>query len=356
MLNDGGHLDEAKKISVAVIGGGMVSKTHLLAIADSSDVLSLQGVFSRSEESRASLAADAENICGGGFTSYASLDDLCADPDIDFAIVLTPPNARLEITQKLAEAGKGILMEKPVERTLASAEKIVQICEDADVPLGIVFQHRVRAASKKLSTLISEGALGNLVLAEAAVPWWRDQSYYDEPGRGTYARDGGGVLISQAIHTMDLLLSLTGPVSEVMAMAHTTPLHAMESEDYVTASLRFENGAVGSLMASTAHYPGDAESISLHFENGVVHLQSGMLKVSWCDGREEVFGETASTGGGADPMAFTHEWHQDIILDFAKGLKEGRPPLVPGRTALQVHQLIEAIVASSKEKRVIALA
>lgn len=333
----------------------MVSKTHLLAIADLSDVLTLSGVYSRSEASRNALAAEAEQICGYSGTVYQSIDEICADAAVDFAIVLTPPNARLEITEELSATGKAILMEKPVERTASAAAEIVDVCEKADVALGIVFQHRVRAASEKLLELINEGKLGGLVLAEASVPWWRDQSYYDEPGRGTYARDGGGVLISQAIHTMDLLLSLTGPVSEVMAMAHTTPLHNMESEDYVTASLRFENGAVGALMASTAHYPGDAESITLHFEKAVAHLQSGVLKVQWRDGREEVFGETATTGGGADPMAFTHDWHKEIINDFVEALKDDRPPLVTGRTALKVHQLIEAIVASSNDKRAVAL-
>lgn len=333
----------------------MVSKTHLLAIADLKGTVRMGGVFSRSRESRETLAAEAEQLCGYPTQVYDSIDAICADESIDFVIVLTPPNARLEITQKLAGAGKSILMEKPVERTTAAAEEIVQICEAAGVKLGIVFQHRVRAASEKLAALIADGALGKLVLAEAAVPWWRDQDYYDEPGRGTYARDGGGVLISQAIHTMDLMLSLTGPVTEVMAMAHTTPLHAMESEDFVTASMRFTNGAVGSLMASTAHYPGDAESITLHFEKAVAHLQSGVLHLNWRDGRSEEIGETASTGGGADPMAFTHAWHQDIIDDFAKALQQDRNPLVTGRTALDVHRLIEAIVTSSTEKRAIAL-
>gem|GEM_PF-54652 len=351
----GGTLNDTTKTTVAVIGGGMVSKTHLLAIADLSDTLQLGGVYSRSSQSRNALAAEAEAICDTPCKVYDSIDAICVDEAIDFAILLTPPNARLDITQKLAAAGKAILMEKPVERTSDAAEQIVQTCEEADVTLGIVFQHRVRAASEKLAALIANGSLGKLVLAEASVPWWRDQSYYDEPGRGTYARDGGGVLISQAIHTMDLLLSLTGPVSEVMAMAHTTPLHQMESEDYVTASLRFANGAAGSLMASTAHFPGDAESIKLHFEKAVAHLQSGVLRLDWRDGRAEEFGETATTGGGADPMAFTHAWHQDIIDDFAKALQEDRDPLVTGRTALDVHRLIEAIVTSSTEKRAVAL-
>jgi len=181
-----------------------------------------------------------------------------------------------------------------------------------------------------------------LVIAEVCVPWWREQSYYDEPGRGTYERDGGGVLISQAIHTLDLMLSLTGPVSYVAAMAHTTSLHQMESEDYVSASMKFSSGAVGSLVASTAHYPGGAESITLHFSQCVAHLQSGVLTLTWRDGREEQFGETSTTGGGADPMAFTHTWHRSIIEDFSNAVRTGNKPCVTGREALQVHALIDA--------------
>lgn len=167
------------------------------------------------------------------------------------------------------------------------------------------------------------------------MPWWRAQSYYDEPGRGTLARDGGGVLISQAIHTIDLALSLTGPVARVQAMAATTRFHRMETEDYVSAGLRFKNGAVGSLVASTASFPGAAESILLHFDNASLRLASGLLHLDWRDGRQETFGGAAAgTGGGADPMAFTHEWHKGVFDDFADAISSGRPPVVTGEAAL----------------------
>jgi predicted dehydrogenase len=210
----------------------------------------------------------------------------------------------------------------------------------------------MRAASLKAADLVTSGALGGLGLAEITVPWWREQSYYDEPGRGSYARDGGGVLISQAIHTIDLALSLAGPVAQVQAMMATTRFHQMESEDFATAGLRFANGAVGSLVASTASFPGGAETISLHFDKASVHLGSGVLTVRWRDGREEQFGATATTGGGADPMAFTHEWHQAIIEDFADALIEERAPVASGRAALAAHHLIDAIARSASEGRI----
>ncbi|WP_422785503.1 Gfo/Idh/MocA family protein [Roseibium algae] len=325
----------------------MVAKSHLLSIKDLADEITLTGVLTSSEKSGRAFARQAADICGYQVEAYESLDALCADGKVDWVIVLTPPNARLEIVQSLAAAGKSILMEKPVERDLAAATRIVEICEAAGVRLGIVFQHRVREASRALAALIKGGALGQLAIAEVIVPWWREQAYYDEPGRGTYERDGGGVLISQAIHSIDLMLSLTGRVFEVQAMAHTTMLHGMESEDYVTAGLKFESGAVGSLIASTASFPGEAESITLHFTKCVTHLQSGELKVKWRDGREELFGASATTGGGADPMAFTHDWHKDVIADFNRNSDEGGTPLVSGREALDVHALIDALITSS---------
>ncbi|CAN0488636.1 unnamed protein product, partial [Phaeothamnion confervicola] len=194
---------------------------------------------------------------------------LAADPALDAVLLLTPPNARLDAVKLFAGAGKPILMEKPVERTTKVAEEIVGICERAGVALGIVFQHRLRPASQALKALLESGRLGRIGLVRLEVPWWRpQQGYYDVPGRGTLARDGGGVLISQAIHALDLMLSLLGSVDEVQAMAGTTSLHQMETEDFAAAGMRFRSGAFGSVMATTAAYPGDSETLAIHADKG----------------------------------------------------------------------------------------
>lgn len=335
-----------RPIGVALIGLGMVAPTHLSALKELEPRIRLHGVHARTEQSRRTFL---DTYAGAGsLTEYGSVEDVAADGRVDFAIVLTPPNARLDIVQTLADAGKHILMEKPVERSTAAASRIVATCEERDVLLGIVFQHRMRASSRELARLLQSGAPGDLAVAEIEVPWWREQSYYDEPGRGTYARDGGGVLISQAIHTLDLAMSLTGPVETVQAMAATSRLHRMEAEDFVSAGLTFANGAIGSLKASTASFPGGAESITLHCTRASMHLQSGELTVQWRDGRKDVIGETAGTGGGADPMAFTSDWHREIISDFATAVESGGLPAVSGREALKVHQLIDALCESSR--------
>lgn len=328
-------------LNCALIGTGMVAGTHVAAIK-ASDKVALKGVTARRPESAQAFAAEH------GVEAYSDVAAIAADPAIDFAIIVTPPNARLDLIEPLAKAGKPILLEKPVARDGKEAEQVVKLCEDAGVKLGIVFQHRMREASKKAAELVASGTLGALGIAEIKVPWWREQAYYDEPGRGTYARDGGGVLISQAIHTLDLALSLTGPVASVQAMTATSKFHTMESEDFATAGLRFANGAIGSLVASSASFPGGAETITLHFEKASLHLGSGVLTVSWRNDETETFGASATTGGGADPMAFTHEWHQGIIEDFCDAISENRDPVVTGRAALASHALIDAITASSK--------
>ena len=348
-------MEPPAQMNAVLIGLGMVAETHLSAIADLPGLVRLYGVYARNPESTTTFAATATQQCAYQVRGFESIEQICSDKAVDFAIVATPPNARVGIVQSLAAAHIPVLMEKPIERTSEQARIIVETCTRHDVACGVVFQHRARAASIKAAELIADGSLGKLVLVNATVPWWREQHYYDEPGRGSYERDGGGVLISQAIHTLDLMLSLTGRVTEVQAMCSTTALHQMESEDFVAAGLRFVNGAVGSLVASTASYPGDGESIALHYEHAVLLLHNGVLQINWRDGRAEQFGDVASTGGGADPMAFTSDWHRDIIADFAACLAQHREPIASGQQALRVHELIDALVESSRLKRAVSL-
>ena len=333
----------------ALIGLGMVSSTYADALPKI-DGLELKGVYARSPESR-----EAYLHAYPGPVAYDSIAAISDDPEIEFAILTTPPNARREIVETLAKTGKHILMEKPVERTLEAATELCEICDAHGVTLGIVLQHRARPSAIKMRELIESGTLGSLRMVEVSVPWWREQAYYDEPGRGTYERDGGGVMISQAIHTLDLMQSLTGPVIEVTAMTGTTGFHDMEAEDFVSAGLRFESGALGTLFTTTSAYPGRAEGITLHYANGSVELESNSLTVHHQNGETETHGASAATGAGADPMAFSSDWHRAIIEDFMDGLSNNRPPLVPGREALAVHRLIEALETSAKTRKTHAL-
>jgi len=337
------------KLGVGVIGTGMAAAPHAKALNDLRDHIDLRGVFSRNAEKCKTFASRFE------LPFIKNIEDLINDPKLDIIIILTPPNQRLKLVQQFSDAGIHILMEKPVERSSAKAKKIVNLCKEKNVKLGIVFQHRFRESSQKLKKLILSHSLGSIFTVQVQVPWWRDQSYYDEPGRGSYERDGGGVLISQAIHTLDLMLSLTGPVSEVQALSSTSQFHKMESEDFVAGGLKFKSGASGSIFASTSSFPGNAESITLNCEKASAHLQSGVLTIKWLDGRSEKFGETSGTGGGADPMAFPHDWHRDLIDNFVKSVQNNYNSLISGEEALNVHELIDALIESSNKGKLITI-
>ena len=337
------------KLGVGVIGTGMAAAPHAKALNDLRDHIDLRGVFSRNAEKCKTFALRFE------LPFIKNIEDLINDPKLDIIIILTPPNQRLKLVQQFSDAGKHILMEKPVERSSAKAKKIVNLCKEKNVKLGIVFQHRFRESSQKLKKLILSHSLGSIFTVQVQVPWWRDQSYYDEPGRGSYERDGGGVLISQAIHTLDLMLSLTGPVSEVQALSSTSQFHKMETEDFVAGGLKFKSGASGAIFASTSSFPGNAESITLNCEKASAHLQSGVLTINWLDGRMEKFGETSGTGGGVDPMAFPHDWHRDLIDDFVKSIQNNHNSSISGEEAINVHELIDALIESSDKGKLITI-
>jgi UDP-N-acetyl-2-amino-2-deoxyglucuronate dehydrogenase len=334
---------------IAVIGLGMAVTPHARSLLDLRERVEVAYAFSRSAARRNAFAERFD------FPTTGDLDRIVGDASVDAVMILTPPNTHLELVERFAGAGKHVLLEKPLERSTERALRLVEAAEAAGVKLGVVFQHRFREASEHLRELLQQGALGELAAINVISPWWRPQSYYDEPGRGTLARDGGGVLITQAIHTLDLLLSLTGPAAEVAAITGTTSLHRMDTEDFAGAGLRFANGAYGALMATTAEYPGFPERIELIGTRGTAILTAGVVTVHWQDGRAERFGEEQGTGGGADPMAFPHDAHRALLADFLDALDQDRDPRVTGREALRVHRFIEAVLQSSAERRAVAV-
>jgi predicted dehydrogenase len=328
---------------LAVVGLGMAVTPHAQSLRDLSARVDVAGAYSPTAERRASFAARFP------FPVTDDLDALAADPSIEAAMILTPPRTHLPLVERFAGAGKHVLLEKPLEADTARAEAVVAACERGGVMLGVVLQHRFRPAARALAARLRDGELGDVAAASVSVPWWRPQAYYDEPGRGTLARDGGGVLITQAIHTLDLFLSLTPRVAEVAAFAATTTLHRMETEDIACAALRFANGALGTLGATTASFPGFAERIEIVGTKGTAVLTAGKVDFWWHDGRRESLGEEATLGGGADPMAFANDAHRAVLTEFLDALDEERPPVNSGSAALLVHDVIDAVLQSSRD-------
>ena len=330
------------RLRLAVIGAGLGSAPHFQSLDDLAGEAELAWLFGRSAERLAAVHVPA------GAHKTTRLEDILEDDSVRAVLVLTPPNTHLDIVQRAARAGKHVLVEKPLEIDLRRATALVQACESAGVVLAVMLQHRLGEAAVALKALMDAGELGQLVSASASIRWWRPQGYYDEPGRGTLARDGGGVLITQAIHTLDLLLSLIGLPERVTGLATTSPVHRMEGEDTAAALLHYAGGAMAVVQATTAAYPGFAERIELNGTLGSATLESGALQVVFASGKRLALGARQGSGGGADPMAFNHAAHRTVLHDFICAVQSGMPPAVSGRSALGVQQLIESIMESSR--------
>jgi predicted dehydrogenase len=330
---------------VALIGLGMAVTPHAKSLVDlHADVL---WAMSPSASRRQGFATRFP------FPTTGEIDAVAADSRVEAVGILTPPNTHLELVEKFAKAGKHILLEKPLDITTARSEAIVAAGEKYGVTIAVMLQHRFKPAAEKLAALLKSGRLGKIVSCSTRIPWWRPQSYYDEPGRGTLARDGGGVLLTQGIHVLDLMLSLAavtaGPVTEVCGFATTTALHRMETEDYSAHAVRFANGALGVIEATTAAYPGDAERIEFLGTNGSAVLSGYGFAARFLDGSEDVFTPPpAAGGGGADPMAFPHDLHQAAWADFLAAIEENRAPRVSARESLKVHRLIDAMLQAGQ--------
>lgn len=337
---------------IALIGLGMAVLPHAKSLLDLASRAEVAAAFSPTPARREKFAAAFP-----AFPLAADLDPLLADPSIDAVAILTPPNTHLDLVARAAKAGKHILLEKPLDITTARAEALVAAAKDAGVTLGIVLQHRFRPAGERLAAILREGGLGSIVNCSTTIRLWRPQSYYDEPGRGTRARDGGGVLLTQGIHTLDLMLSLAGPVAEVTGYAVTSPVHRMQTEDMVAAAVRFANGALGVIDATTAAYPGFPERIDIVGEKGSASLSGSSLDVAWADGRREAISPDGSAGGtGANPMDFPHDWHRGVWTDFLDALDHRRPPRISGEEGLKVHRLIDALLAAGSSGKPVRVA
>lgn len=325
-------------IGVAIIGVANGFPPHARSLVDLAGRVRVVHAVARTTARLQPVADDY------GFPVTTDLSGALADPAVHAVLVLTPANTHLAMVEAAVAAGKHVLCEKPLEVTMARSEALVAACRSSGRRLGIVLQQRFRTGNRRLKALLDQGALGEVQAAWLTVPWWRPQSYYDEPGRGVLARDGGGVLITQAIHQIDLFRWLVGISSVQASQLRTTDVHRMETEDYAAALVRLGNGAPGTIIATTAAYPGSAGEIKVIGTRGSATLEGGSLSVAWHDGTRETFEDQGGSGSGVLHMNFAHDAHRDLWIDFLDAIEADRDPSIPGEEALATQRIIAAII------------
>jgi predicted dehydrogenase len=325
-------------IGVAIIGLGNALAPHAKALLELKDRVRVVHAVARNEAHQRKVTEQY------GFPADGDATVAINDPDVGAVIILTPTNAHLEIAEAAFAAGKHVLCEKPLDTTVERAERLVRAGRAADRRLSVMLQLRFRAASRRLKQVIESGVLGQVQAATMTVPWWRPQSYYDEPGRGVKTRDGGGVLMIQAIHALDLFRWCVGIRSVEAAITRTTSLHRMETEDYATALVRLDNGAPGTIVATVAAFPGGPEQIFVIGSKGTARMDGSNLRVTFLDGTEDVVTDAVGSGSGSGFMAFAHGPHKAVITDFLDSIEHGRDPAITGEEALATQRVIDAIV------------
>jgi predicted dehydrogenase len=289
-----------------------------------------------------------------GAEFVATSEELCRHPRVEFVDLCTLPDYRLKAVELCATAKKHILVQKPMATNLATASGMIEVANAAGIQLGVVSQHRFDDSTLFLADAFSKGRLGKLLQADAYVKWYRTPEYYARPGKGTWAVEGGGALITQAIHQIDLLLYLAGGVSEVFAYWQRGAAHAIESEDIISVVLHYASGATGVIQASTAFWPGYSERLEFHGTNGTAIVTGDRLTFWDVRNRDDgeppaLAGETAS--GASDPMAISTLPFERQFLDFGEACRLDRAPQVSWREGWRALQLVTAIYQSASERR-----
>jgi len=333
-----------------IVGCGMIANFHAEAIKHLRGAKLVACVSSRRE------AAEKFAATHGDVKVYDTLDAMLADPAVNVVTICTPSGAHLEPAVQAAKAGKHIVIEKPMEITLKRCDAILEACKTNNVQLCPIFPSRFSPANLALKQAIDEGRFGRLTLGDTYVKWWRTQQYYDQGGwRGTWALDGGGAYMNQAIHNVDLLYWLMGDVAEVTAHTATLAHERIEVEDVGVACLKFKNGALGVIEASTAAWPGLLKKTEIHGTEGTVIVeQDDILQWQFAKAKpkdkttlEKFARKVGGTGGASDPKAISYTGHMEQLKDFLKSLQTGQPAKITGEEGRKAVEIILAIYQST---------
>jgi UDP-N-acetyl-2-amino-2-deoxyglucuronate dehydrogenase len=347
-------------LGFAVIGCGMIARFHVRALAE------IPGTRIAALVSR--TPANAEALLKETNTPpcpvFGTVEEALKAPSVDAVVITTPSGAHAEPAELAAAAGKHVVVEKPLEITGERCERIIAACDKHGVKLCTIFPSRFGDAIMALNAAVEAGRFGRLTLGETTCKWWRSQAYYDDGGwKGTQALDGGGALMNQAIHNVDLLLWMMGDVAAVSGFTATLAHERIEVEDTAVAVLRFKSGALGVIQATTSVHPGYPKTIAVHGDKGSVVIEQDDV-VKWdftpetADDkatRERFAAKVGASGGAADPKAISHEGHRRQLADFIQAIRTNGTPKVDGREGKKAVDVIRAIYESQQTGRVVLL-
>lgn len=332
-------------IHIGLIGGGNITVTHARAAAAIPDA-KIAAFYGANRKK-------IEQLCGEfGGSAYTDFNSFLAHRPMEMVIIGSPSGLHAEQGIAAAQRGLHVLTEKPIDISTSQTDALIAECERAGVKLGVIFQDRLKPGIRRLKQLIAEGRLGKVILADARVKWYRPPEYYgNSRWRGTWKFDGGGALMNQGVHTVDLLLWLLGDVINVQARSATL-LHSIEIEDTAIALLEFSSGAIGVLQATTAAYPGYARRIEITGSEGTVILENDRLLAA--DLRHSlpdlISRETPDENASASsPLVGDIRGHQRVIEDFIDAIQSNRPPACDGHEGRRSVALIERIYQASEK-------
>lgn len=338
---------QKETFGIGVVGCGTISDTHAKAIGQSEAGV-LVAACSRNKSS-------VDAFCGRfGGAAYTDYDSFLAHEGLDIVVICTPSGTHLEVGRRAAEQGKHLIVEKPIEITLERGRQLVEYCHRAGVQLAVIYQNRFIPDVQRMKESLDRGGIGRAFMVDGSVKWFRDQKYYDHGGwRGTLDLDGGGAVINQSIHTIDLMVWMCGDVESIHAYTGTFTHANVEGEDNAVATMKFKNGLIGLFRASTSVVPPQDRTIEVHGTEGTALLKGDIFKIIRDgDSGDATTGKSGS--GSSSPLSGMNENHHAMqYRSILQSIQNGHVPDLSGEESLRSLAVVEAIYQSSRlEQRV----
>lgn len=340
-----------KTWSVGIIGAGNIADCHAMALESITNA-DLKGICDTNSETVQKLAGKYSCPVFPGST------EMLQSPDVDIIIVATPSGAHKDPVMEAARYGKHVLCEKPLEISLERIDEMIKAHEISGTRLGGIFNYRFNDVVRVLKDAVDRGRFGTITNASVFVPWWRNDAYYENSWRGTWKLDGGGALMNQSIHMVDMLQYMLGPVDSLQAYTATLGHPQIEVEDTAVAILRFKNNALGMIHGSTASFPGQFRRLEITGTRGTAVMEEDSLKL-WQFAKPETeddniikrFGTIEGGGGVSDPMSISYKPHARNITAFISAIEDDRPFEIDGAEARKSVEIILGIYRSARQKK-----